>query len=168
MKVLIISVKEIKKFIICVAIPLLTGLLSSTIAVLLSQTTFEEQYSQLIKPGFAPPTAAYPIVWSILYVLMGISAYIITSSKKSTMKVNDAMFLYYVQLVLNFLWSILFFGLNLRFVAFIESILLTFILAIMIYRFYKIDQRASIINIPYLLWMFFVNFLSYFIWILNK
>ena len=165
---MIISVKEIKKFLICVAIPLLTGFLSSMIAVLLSQTSFQMQYAQLIKPDFAPSAGLFPIIWPILYILMGISAYIIRSSNKSTQKINDAMFLYYLQLALNFLWSILFFGLNLRFVALIESILLTFILAIMIYRFYKIDQRASIINIPYLLWMVFVNFLSYFIWILNK
>ncbi|MDY5211653.1 TspO/MBR family protein [Intestinibacter sp.] len=165
---MIISVKEIKKFIICVAIPLLTGILSSTIAVLLSQTSFEMQYLQLIKPDFAPPSTVYPIIWPILYILMGISAYIIKSSKKSTQKINDAMFLYYVQLVLNFLWSILFFGLNLRFVAFVDSILLGLVLIAMIYKFYKIDQRASLINIPYLLWIFFVIFLSYFIWILNK
>ena len=83
-------------------------------------------------------------------------------------KINDAMFFYYLQVVLNFLWSILFFGLNLRFVAFIESILLGLVLIAMIYKFYKVDQRASLINIPYLLWIFFVIFLSYFIWILNK
>ncbi len=165
---MIISVKEIKKFLICVAIPLLTGFLSSMISVLLSQTSFEIQYAGLIKPDFAPPPAIFPIIWPILYCLMGISAYIITSSKKSTQKINDAMFLYYAQLALNFLWSILFFGLSLRFVAFVESILLTFILIAMIYKFYKINQTASLMNIPYLLWMFYVIFLNYFMWILNK
>lgn len=168
MKILIISVKEIKKFIICVAIPLVTGILSSSIAVLLSQMPFKMQYMQLIKPDFSPPASVFPIIWPILYILMGISAYIILSSKKSTQKINDAMFFYYLQLVLNFLWSILFFGLNLRFVAFIESILSGLVLIAMIYKFYKVDQRASLINIPYLLWIFFVIFLSYFIWILNK
>ena len=71
--------------------PLLTGILSSTIAVLLSQTSFEMQYLQLIKPDFAPPSTVYPIIWPILYILMGISAYIIKSSKKSTQKINDAI-----------------------------------------------------------------------------
>ena len=106
MKILIISVKEIKKFIICVAIPLVTGILSSSIAVLLSQMPFKMQYMQLIKPDFSPPASVFPIIWPILYILMGISAYIILSSKKSTQKINDAMFFYYLQLVLNFLWSI--------------------------------------------------------------
>ena len=152
---MIISVKEIKKFLICVAIPLLTGFLSSMIAVLLSQ------YAQLIKPDFAPSAGLFSIIWPILYILMGISAYIIRSSNKSTQKINDAIFLYYLQLALNFLWSILFFGLDLKFVAFVESV-------IMIYRFYKIDKTAAILNIPYIIWMVFVIFLSYFIWVLNK
>ena len=159
---MIISVKEIKKFLICVAIPLLTGFLSSMIAVLLSQTSFQIQYAQLIKPDFAPSAGLFSIIWPILYILMGISAYIIRSSNKSTQKINDAIFLYYLQLVLNFLWSILFFGLGLRFVAFVESVILALVLVIMIYRFYKIDKTAAII------WMVFVIFLSYFIWVLNK
>ena len=156
---MIISVKEIKKFLICVAIPLLTGFLSSMIAVLLSQTSFQIQYAQLIKPDFAPSAGLFSIIWPILYILMGISAYIIRSSNKSTQKINDAIFLYYLQLALNFLWSILFFGLDLKFVAFVESV---------IYRFYKIDKTAAILNIPYIIWMVFVIFLSYFIWVLNK
>ena len=165
---MIISVKEIKKFLICVAIPLLTGFLSSMIAVLLSQTSFQIQYAQLIKPDFAPSAGLVSIIWPILYILMGISAYIIRSSNKSTQKINDAIFLYYLQLALNFLWSILFFGLDLKFVAFVESVILTLVLVIMIYRFYKIDKTAAILNIPYIIWMVFVIFLSYFIWVLNK
>ena len=161
---MIISVKEIKKFLICVAIPLLTGFLSSMIAVLLSQTSFQIQYAQLIKPDFAPSAGLFSIIWPILYILMGISAYIIRSSNKSTQKINDAIFLYYLQLVLNFLWSILFFG----FVAFVESVILALVLVIMSYRFYKIDKTAAILNIPYIIWMVFVIFLSYFIWVLNK
>lgn len=165
---MIISVKEIKKFLICVAIPLLTGFLSSMIAVLLSQTSFQIQYAQLIKPDFAPSAGLFSIIWPKLYILMGISAYIIRSSNKSTQKINDAIFLYYLQLALNFLWSILFFGLDLKFVAFVESVILTLVLVIMIYRFYKIDKTAAILNIPYIIWMVFVIFLSYFIWVLNK
>lgn len=165
---MIISVKEIKKFLISIAIPLLVGFLSSTIAILLSKTSFQIQYAQLIKPNFAPSANLYPIIWPILYILMGISAYIITGSNKNTQKINDAMFLYYLQLVLNFLWSILFFGLGLNFVAFIESIILTLISIGMIYKFYKINHKASLLNLPYLMWMIFVNFLSYFIWILNR
>ena len=165
---MIISVKEIKKFLICVAIPLLTGFLSSMIAVLLSQTSFQIQYAQLIKQDFAPSAGLFSIIWPILYILMGISAYIIRSSNKSTQKINDAIFLYYLQLALNFLWSILFFGLDLKFVAFVESVILTLVLVIMIYRFYKIDKTAAILNIPYIIWMVFVIFLSYFIWVLNK
>ena len=99
---------------------------------------------------------------------MGISAYIILSSKKSTQKINDAMFFYYLQLVLNFLWSILFFGLNLRFVAFIESILLGLVLIAMIYKFYKIKPTSAYLNIPYVFWLIYALVLNYYIWFINK
>ena len=127
-KYLIISIKEIKKFIICILIPILIGALSVLISTLLSQTTFEIQYLQLTKPNFAPKSSVFGIVWPILYILLGISVYIVISSKKNTKKINEALFLYYTQLVLNFLWSILFFGLSLRFVALVEIFILVLII----------------------------------------
>ena len=168
MKYLIISVKEIKKFIICVLIPILIGYLSFLIATLLSQTSFEIQYLQLIKPDFAPNSDIFQIVWPILYILMGISYYIIKSSKKINQNIKDASFFYYLQLALNFLWSILFFGLNLRFVALVEIFILLLILMAMIYTFFKVNIKAAIINLPYLIWITYAMVLNYFIWILNK
>ena len=168
MKDLIISVKEIKKFIICVLIPILIGYLSFLISTLISQISFEIQYLQLIKPDFAPSSDVFQIVWPILYVLMGISYYIVIKSEKSTQKIREASFFYYLQLLLNFLWSVLFFGFNLRFVALVEIFILLLILMAMIYTFFNVNIKAALLNLPYLIWITYAMILNYFIWILNK
>lgn len=165
---MIISVKEVRNFFISILIPLLVGYASSYIAGIISGQSASMYYSQLIKPGFAPPGYLFPIVWTILYVLMGISAYIITKKGSEVAKVNDAMFYYKLQLGLSFLWSILFFGLDLRLTAMIDLIMLIVVIVIMIIKFYKIDKRAAYLNIPYLLWAMYALVLNYFIWIVNK
>lgn len=165
---LIVSVKEIKNFLISIIIPLIVGFLSSTISKLLLKMDISEFYSQLIKPSFAPPSNIFPVVWTILFILMGISYYIISKNDKKDPKVNDALFYYYLQLGLNFLWSILFFGLDLRFTAIFNILILIVVVLVMIFKFYKIDKRAAFLNIPYLLWLIVALFLNYFIWIINK
>ncbi|WP_371025300.1 TspO/MBR family protein [Paraclostridium ghonii] len=168
MNSLIISTKEIKKFIISVLIPIMVGFSSSFIAEFLSQTSTSTYYSNLIKPGFFPPSYIFPIVWTILYVLMGISAYLISKKGLNTLKVRDAMFYYYLQLGLNFIWSILFFGLGLRFTALIVLGIMILVVLIMIIKFFKIDKRAAYINLPYLAWLFYAFFLNYVIWSINR
>jgi len=165
---LIISIKEIRNFIISILIPLIIGYLSNILANLLSGLSISTYYSQLIKPSFAPPGIIFPIVWTILYVLMGISSYIIFKKGFDLSKVKDAIFYYCLQLALNFIWSILFFGLDLRFTALITLILLIIIVLIMMYKFAKIDKKAMYINIPYLIWLVYALFLNYFIWIINR
>ncbi len=165
---MIISVKEIKNFLISVLIPLLVGYASSAVAQFLAQIDTSTYYSQLIKPSFAPPSFIFPIVWTILYVLMGISAYLIMKKGKDLPKIKDAMFYYWLQLGLNFLWSILFFGLDLRFTALVCLGILVIVVLIMIIKFTKIDKRAAYLNIPYLLWLLYAFMLNYFIWVINK
>lgn len=165
---MIISIKEVRNFIISILIPLIIGYLSNFLSNLLSGLSTSTYYSQLIKPSFAPPGILFPIVWTILYVLMGISAYKILKKGHELSKVKDAMFYYWLQLALNFLWSILFFGLDLRFTALIDLVLLIIVVSIMMYKFYKIDKKAMYLNIPYLIWLFYALFLNYFIWIINR
>ena len=165
---MIISIKEIRNFIISILIPLIIGYLSNILANLLSGLSISTYYSQLIKPSFAPPGIIFPIVWTILYVLMGISSYIIFKKGFDLSKVKDAIFYYCLQLALNFTWSILFFCLDLRFTALITLILLIIIVLIMMYKFAKIDKKAMYINIPYLIWLVYALFLNYFIWIINR
>ncbi|CED93218.1 MULTISPECIES: TspO/MBR family protein [Romboutsia] len=165
---MIISIKEVRNFIISILIPLIIGYLSSILASLLSGISISTYYSQLIKPSFAPPSFIFPIVWTILYVFMGISAYKILKKGYDLTKVKDAMFYYWLQLTLNFIWSILFFGLDLRFTALIALVLLIIVISIMMYKFSKIDKKAMYLNIPYLIWLFYALFLNYFIWIINR
>lgn len=167
-KILIISVKEIRNFIISILIPLAIGYASSFISQLLLGEDIATYYSQLIKPGFAPPSFIFGIVWTIIYILMGISSYFIMKKDYKSTKVKDSMFYYWLQLGLNFLWMILFFGLDLRFTAMIDLIIMTVIIIIMILKFYKLDKRAAYLNIPYLLWNFYALFLNYFIWTINR
>lgn len=165
---MIISVKEIRNFFICVLIPLAVGYASSLISSALAGLNNAQYYSQLIKPGFAPPSYIFPIVWTILYILMGISSYLILKKGHDLSKVKDAMFYYWLQLALNFLWSILFFGLDLRFTALVCLIMLIAVVIVMIGKFAKVNKKAAYLNIPYLIWLFYAMFLNYFIWTINK
>lgn len=165
---MIISVKEVKKYIYCVLIPLLVGYLSSTLAQAISGVDTITYYQNLIKPGFAPSGIIFPVVWIILYILMGTSSYIILSQKKKESKIKDAMFYYWTQLGLNFLWSIFFFGFQLRLTALIDLILLFIFVIIMVYKFYKIKPLAAYLNIPYIIWLAYAIILNYFIWFINK
>ena len=165
---MIISVKEIKKYIFSVLIPLLIGYLSNILAKIISGVDTTTYYHELIKPGFAPSGIIFPIVWTILFILMGTSSYIILSQRKNELKTKDAMFYYWLQLALNFLWSILFFGLQLRLTALIDLILLLAFLVIMVYKFYKIKPIAAYLNIPYILWLIYAGVLNYFVWLINK
>ncbi|WP_052356840.1 TspO/MBR family protein [[Clostridium] dakarense] len=165
---MIISVKEVRNFLISILIPLVIGYASSFISQMLSGVDIATSYSQLIKPGFAPPSFIFPIAWTIIYILMGISSYIIMKKDYKSTKVKDAMFYYWLQLGLNFLWSILFFGLDLRFTAMADLIIMIIILIIMIFKFRKLDKKVAYLNIPYLLWIFYALFLNYFIWTINR
>ncbi|MGL6106589.1 TspO/MBR family protein [Romboutsia sp.] len=165
---MIISVKEVKNFLISVFIPLAIGYTSSFLSRLLAGESTTTYYSQLIKPGFAPPSFVFPLVWTILFILMGISVYIIMKNGYEKPKVRDAMFYYWLQLGLVFLWSILFFGLDLRFTALIDLIILIIVVVMMILKFIKIDKKAAYLNIPYLIWLLYALFLNYFIWVINK
>ena len=165
---MIISVKEVKKYIYCVLIPLFVGYLSSILAQAISKVDMMTYYHELIKPSFAPTGIVFPIVWTILYILMGTSSYIILSQKKNEPRIKDAMFYYWVQLGLNFLWSIFFFGFQLRLTALIDLILLFIFVIIMIYKFYKIKKIAAYLNIAYVIWLAYAMILNYFIWFINK
>ncbi len=165
---MIISVKQIKSFLISILIPLLVGYSSSKIAEYIAGLNTSTYYTQLIKPGFAPPGFIFPIVWTILYTLMGISSYLIIKKGYDLYKIKDAMFYYWLQLALNFVWSILFFGLDLRFASLVTIVILIIVLCVMIYKFYKINKAAGLINLPYLIWLLYALLLNYFIWIINR
>ena len=123
-------------------------------------------YSTLIKPPFAPPSILFPIVWTILYILMGISAYMIYDSYGD--EKNVALKTYLFQLLINFIWPIFFFVLGYRLIALIIILILLISIIYMIIRFYKINKIAAYLQIPYLVWVSFATYLNYAFYILNK
>lgn len=124
----------------------------------------QEIYKNIKAPKFAPPGILFPIVWTILYVLMGISAYKISNEPNN----KQALKIYYIQLVINALWPLFFFRLNWFLFSFLWIILLIVTVIYMIYLFYKLNKKASILQIPYLLWLIFASLLNFSIYYLNK
>ena len=125
-------------------------------------------YSEITKPPLAPPAILFPIVWTILYILMGIgSARIYLKKEAMPDQTTNALKTYVLQLGFNFFWSLIFFNLQTFFFAFIWLVVVWGLIIIMLYEFYKIDKFAAIINIPYLLWVTFALYLNLAIYILN-
>ena len=123
------------------------------------------EYNQLKQPSLAPPSALFPIVWTILYILMGVS-YGILRSKGLTDKEIDVI--YYGQLIVNSLWSFIFFVFEWRFLAIIWIILLAVLVTAMIVRFYRKNKIAGLLQVPYLLWVLFATYLTIAIYFLNR
>lgn len=120
-------------------------------------------YNSLNQPPLSPPTITFPIVWSILYLLMGISYYLIIKDNKN----YSGKKLYYVQLFVNYLWSIIFFLFKWRFISILWIILLDFLVILMIKSFYKENKLSAFLQIPYLLWILFATYLTIGVYILN-
>lgn len=121
-------------------------------------------YQNLIKPPLAPPKILFPIVWSIIYLLMGISYFVL---KRNTRDTNDESKVYYLQLFINALWSIIFFVLKWRFISVIWIILLDVIVIYMFKLFYKKVKLSAYLNFLYIIWILFATYLTIGIFILN-
>ena len=154
--------KKVRKDVlaICILIPILIGGLSSLLSG--SGRGF---YESVETPWFAPPGIVFPIVWTILFVLMGISCYIVYEDGYEENK--QALVVYGIQLALNFAWSIIFFKYRAFLFAFIWLILLWIAIVVMIAKFYKINRCAAYLQIPYLLWVTFAGVLNFAIYQLN-
>ena len=129
-----------------------------------SMKTFES----LVKPALSPPGFVFPIVWTILFILMGVSAYLVWTSDAPRIQKQRALAVYGVQLAINFLWSIIFFNLDAYLFAFVWLLLLWLMIILMIYLFGKISRPAAYLQIPYLLWVSFAGYLNLAIYLLNK
>lgn len=121
-------------------------------------------YTNLVKPPLAPPKILFPIIWSIIYLLMGIS-YFILNKKENKLELESKI--YYFQLFVNALWSIIFFLLKWRFVAILWIILLDALVISMIVLFYKKVKLSGYLNLLYLVWILFATYLTIGIYILN-
>lgn len=121
-------------------------------------------YVTLNKPAFSPPNFIFGPVWTTLYALMGISLYLIWTSGK---KIKGALLLFGIHLFFNITWSIVFFGLKSPLLGLINIVVLWILILVVIYKFWKINQWAGILLLPYLAWVNFATFLNYNIWVLN-
>ncbi len=122
-------------------------------------------YNSLQKPFLAPPSILFPIVWTILYILMGVSYGILDSKSLVNSEIN---FIYYLQLFVNALWPIIFFTFEWRLFAFIWLLILIILIIAMMIKFYNKDKIAGLLQIPYLLWSVFASYLNLSIYFLNK
>ena len=122
-------------------------------------------YKTLNQPPLAPPSIAFPIVWTILYILMGVSFAILKDKDLVDKKVSN---IYYLQLGVNLLWPIFFFVFKWRLFSFLWILLLDVLVSIMIYRFYAKNKASGLIQIPYLLWSLFASYLNLGIYLLNR
>lgn len=153
------KVKDKSALIISILIPIAIGSLSALFSNNMSS------YATLVKPTLSPPSFIFPIVWTILFILMGISSYIIYKSEDSNR--NKALFIYGLQLIFNFFWSIIFFGFSQFFFALIWLIILIVIIIFMIVNFYKVSPISAYLQIPYLIWCLFATYLNFMIFLLN-
>jgi translocator protein len=145
------------KFLFCILITESAGILGSIFTASSVKTWY---LTNLVKPSFNPPSWVFAPVWTFLFLLMGIALYLVWNKKNN-------LFWFWVQLLLNLLWSILFFGLHSPPLAFYEILILWLAIFMTIIKFRKYHKTASSLLWPYLAWVSFASFLNYSIMILN-
>ena len=121
-------------------------------------------YRDMIKPPLSPPGIVFPIVWTILYILMGISYFIATKDNEDNKELDQ---IYLLQLLVNFMWPIIFFVLEMYFTAFLWIILLLILVIVMIKELLKANKISGYLQIPYLIWLLFATYLNLGITLLN-
>lgn len=155
---------RLRPLLISLLIPLGSG---GAVGLLLALTGKFDAYGELFKPPLSPPAWLFSVAWTILYALMGISAYLVTTSDAPVGVKSDALWQYFVQLGINLIWPILFFWFELRLAAFIWIIVLIAAVVRMIIGFWFIHKPAALLQIPYLLWLIFAAYLNGATFLLN-
>ncbi|MCX7833779.1 MAG: tryptophan-rich sensory protein [Ignavibacteria bacterium] len=154
---------KIFKFILCIAICEGVGI----IAGIATSESVNTWYQSLNKPSFTPPNYIFAPVWSILYLLMGISLYLIWNEGLQRKNVKFTLYFFIFHLLINGLWSFVFFKWHLIFLAFITLLFLWNMILISFILFYRINKLAAFLLLPYLIWVMYASFLNYFIYKIN-
>lgn len=155
---------KLRPLLISLLIPLGLG---SLVGLILAVTGQFADYAELFKPPLSPPGCVFFVAWTVLYALMGISSYLVLTADVPVGTRSDALWLYFVQLGVNLLWPILFFYFDMRLAAFLWIIVLIAAVVKMIVSFWFISKPASLLQIPYLLWLIFAAYLNGATFILN-
>ena len=159
---MIISINK-KRLVTSLLFPILIGALSA-----LATRGDMDVYKDIIRPPLAPPGIVFPIVWSILYILMGVSIYLVWNKDDPYADKSKAFFFFGLSLSLNFIWSPVFFSLKAYLAAFIILLLLVLSVVLTIIEYYKINKTAAFLQIPYLVWLLFAGYLNFAIYYLNR
>lgn len=154
---------QLKKLIIVLIPTVIVAVAGSMI----TQPAVESWYQHINKPDFVPPNEVFPVVWTVLYLMMTIAAFIVYRSKAPQYLIQPALFMYFVQLGFNLLWSYLFFYKGQFGYAFIEIVILWLMIFYTIVRFGKVSKTAAWMLVPYLLWVGFATYLTYSIYKMN-
>lgn len=150
---------QCKTFLICLAVPLIIG----GVSAFLTQRSMET-FQAVTKPPLSPPGWLFPVVWTILYILMGIASYLVVTSVNCS---RSALVIYGIQLVFNFFWPLIFFNQEQYLFAFFWLAALWILVLITTILFYRITASAGYLMIPYLLWITFAGYLNLGIYLLN-
>lgn len=150
---------KFKTYFKAILVPLIVG---GIVGIIMSGSI---DYESLKQPVLSPPSWIFPVMWTLLYILMGVS-YGLLEEKKVMDK--SAKTIYYIQLGINALWSIIFFVLKARLFAFIWILILDIAVIVFLSVFYKRNKNAGILQIPYLLWVLFASYLNLGVYLLNR
>ncbi len=151
-----------KALIIAILIPLAVGGLSAFLT-----RGAMDSFESINKPPLSPPAIAFPIVWTLLYILMGLASYFVYVSDTARGTKKVALTLYGTQLFFNFFWSILFFNFEAYLIAFLWLLIMLLLIVATTILFYAIDKKAGYLMIPYILWVTFAGYLNLAIYFLN-
>lgn len=146
----------------CLLIPLSVGAISGIVS-----GSGIDNFDSMVKPPLSPPSWLFPIVWTLLFILMGIASYLVFTSGKEKNDIVRALIFYGIQLFFNFFWSIIFFNFEWYLVAFVWLVMLWIFILITTILFYKISKTAGHLMIPYLVWVGFAGYLNFAIYLLN-
>jgi benzodiazapine receptor len=154
---------DILKLVASIILCQLAGLIGS----IFTTPAIPTWYESLKKPFFSPPNWIFGPVWVSLYLLMGISLFVIWQRRENNLQAKKGLILFFTQLILNAFWSVAFFGLKSPFLGLINIILLWLAIFFTIHYFFKISKIAALLLLPYLLWVSFALVLNFSLWILN-
>lgn len=146
---------NIVRLIFSLLLPLAIGMLSASFS-----SPGMAAYGGMVKPPLSPPAWAFPIAWTILYLMMGFASYLIMVAEVDTKTQNMALTFYMIQLAMNFMWSLIFFRWNQYLLAFIWLVLLWALVLACAFQFIRISIKAGLLMIPYILWLTFAGYLN--------
>lgn len=152
-----------KWLLICLAIPLVVGVLSALVS-----RSGMRQFAQVQKPPLSPPEWLFPVAWTILYLLMGYASYLVWRSPAPEKSIRRALFWYGAQLCANFWWSPMFFSWKLYLAALMWLVLILVLIVVTLCHFRRVERRAGWLLVPYLCWGLFATYLNAGVWVLNR